>query len=78
MYKYRITLTDGSLLMTTSDYSMLYTTAQELKEGIRLFLHIGDVIIRKVEIKSIEEVKIKKEVRASTFFAIWDRTLQIF
>ena len=62
MFKYRITLTDGSLLMTTSDYSVLYTTAQELKEGISLFLRIGDLIVRKAEIKSIEEVKIKKEV----------------
>jgi hypothetical protein len=62
MYKYRITLTDGSLLMATSDYSVLYTMAQELKEGISLFLHIGDVIVRKAEIKSIEEKIFKKEV----------------
>jgi hypothetical protein len=63
MYRYRITLTDGSLLMATSDYSVLYTMAQELKEGISLFLHIGNLIVRKLEIKSIEEVKIKEEVK---------------
>lgn len=62
MYKYRITLMDGSLLIATSDYSLLYTMAQELKEGISLFLHIGDMIVRKTAIKSIEEKFFKKEV----------------
>ena len=62
MYKYKITLTDGSLLVATSDCSVLYTMTQELKEGISLFLHIGNVIVRKSEIKSIEEKIFKKEV----------------
>ena len=57
MYKYKITLTDGSLLMATSEHSVLYTMTQELKEGIRLFLLVGNVIVRKVDIQCIEELK---------------------
>ena len=61
MYKYKITLTDGSLLVATSDCSVLYTMTQELKEGISLFLHIGNVIVRKSEINSIEEREVKDD-----------------
>lgn len=60
MFKYQITLTDGSLLVATSDYSVLFSTNQELKEGISLFVNIGNVIVRKVEIQSIVEVNVNE------------------
>lgn len=60
MYKYKITLTDGSLLVAASEYSVLYTMTQELKEGISLFLLVGNVIVRKVDIQSIVEVKVNE------------------
>ena len=60
MYKYQITLTDGSLLVATSDYSALFSANQELKEGISLFVNIGNVIVRKVEIQSIVEVNVNE------------------
>ena len=59
MYKYRITLTSGSTLIATSDFSVIYTAYKELTEGKGLFLHIGNVIVRIFDVKSIEEIEIE-------------------
>ena len=60
MFKYKITLTDGSLLVATSEHSVIYTMTQELKEGLSLFLLVGNVIVRKVDIQSIVEVAVNE------------------
>ena len=58
MYKYHITLTDKSLVIATSPYSLIFTIAEELTKREELFLHIGDAIVRKPLIESVKEVKI--------------------
>ena len=57
MYKYQITLTDGTLIIAESTYSQIFTAEHELKD-IGLFLHIGNAIVRKSLIQSIVEVKV--------------------
>lgn len=58
MYKYEIILIDKTLLVATSDYSVMFTVAQELTEKDCMFLHIGNVIVRKHLITTIREVKV--------------------
>ena len=58
MYKYEINLIDKTLLVANSPYSAIYTVAQEMTEKDCMFIHIGDVIVRKHLIVSIREVKI--------------------
>lgn len=57
MYKYQITLTDGTLLVAESQFSQIYTIERELKEE-GLFIKIGNVIVRKGHIQSVVEVKV--------------------
>lgn len=57
MYKYQITLTDGTLIVANSTYSHLFTTEIELKENDH-FVRIGNAIVRKSHIQSIVEVEV--------------------
>ena len=58
MYKYEINLIDKTLLVATSPYSVMFTVAQEITLKNCMFIHIGDVIVRKHLITSIREVKV--------------------
>ena len=56
MYKYEITLYDKSEITATSTYPCALSLESAL-ENKSEFITIGDVIVRKIDVKCIREVK---------------------
>lgn len=57
MYKYEITLYDKSVITATSTFTCNFNIESAL-ENKSEFITIGDVIVRKIDVKCIREVKV--------------------